>query len=53
MFEQLAAIEKLISGQDVFVTLPTGFGKRTSTRVIRSKRQEGAAPVLCWPSLTR
>ena len=34
--EQLSAIEKFVSGQDAFVSLPTGFGKslsylRTST----------------------
>ncbi len=38
--EQLSAIEKFVSGQDVFVSLPTGVWKiryqRTSTHNIRS-----------------
>ena len=35
--EKLSAIEKFVCGQDVFVSLPTGFGKignlRTSTTI--------------------
>ena len=38
--EQLSTIEKFVCRQDVFVSLPTGFGKignlRTSTHNIRS-----------------
>ena len=29
--EQLSAIEKFVSGQDAFVSLPTGFGKCSVT----------------------
>ena len=49
--EQLSAIEKFVSGQDVFVSLPTGVWKiryqRTSTHNIRSSEGTYSTHIDC------